>query len=214
MSSWIHKITSIGVTVRLGYALLASMDPAASLPVFERVEFERGPAKQAQSPNDKASIRLLAPANADADPKMEAVSGDSKLSLGSLRRSAFVFWRPDSGAAVLWNLAYSNRYLVRLIRTTPALSEVKSFDDMIRQRALREFHPGKLIHYWPYIEGWTRQNELAVVVCTDGAPPKSPANTHLVGFQRGYLIDTEKIEIRSEFPAAEFTERIGVNPCL
>lgn len=213
MSSWIHKSTLIAVTVALGCALLASMDTGASPLVSKRVEFERGPAKQAPSPNDKASIRLLAPANEDADPKMEAVSGDSKLSLGSLRRSAFVFWRPDSGAAVLWDLAYSNRYLVRLIRTSPALSEVKGFDAMIKQKALREFHPGELIHYWPYVEGWTRQNELAVVVCADGAPPKSPANTRLVGFQRGYLIDTDKIEIRSEFPASEFMERIGTNPC-
>jgi len=211
MSTWIHKSTLVGASIVLGYVLASGT--GSSLLESRRVEFVRGPAKQAQSPNGKASIMLLAPVNEDADPKMEAVSGNNRLSLGSLQRSAFIFWSPDSSAAALWDLAYSNHYLVRLIRTTPALSEVRGFDALIKHRALREFHPGELIHYWPYVEGWTRQNELAVVVCADGAPPKSPINTRLVGFQRGYLIDTDKIEIRSEFPAAEFMERIGTNPC-
>lgn len=199
--------------VLLGCTLVLSGQVGSLQLVSRQVEFERGPTTRAESPNGKASIVMLAPVTEDADPEMEAVSGNSKLPLGRLQRSAFVFWRPDSRAAALWDLAYSNHYAVRLIRTVPVLSEVKGVDAMIRQRVLQEFHNGELIHYWPYVEGWTKENELAVVVCADGAPQNSPTDTRLVGFERGYLIASDRVEIRSEFPASEFVEKLGTNPC-
>jgi len=195
------------------WSAIASTNDPIEL-VSNRIEFERGATKkEAQSPNGKTTITMLPPANEDTDPRIDAVSGNKKFSLGGLRRSAYVFWRPDSQVAVLWDLAYSNHYFVRLISAGPKLSEVKGFDRLIKQRVLKEFHPAQLVHYWPHVEGWTKQNELVVVVCADGVLSRSPQQTSLQGFERGYLIDTNKAEIRAQFDAHEILKIIGTNPC-
>jgi hypothetical protein len=182
----------------------------------QSVEFFRTNVKQeAWSPTGRGVVTLLPPANEDADPQMEIAFGRERVALGDLRRSASVFWRPDGLAAVLWDRAFSDHHFVRLVRTRPAVSEAKGFDELVKRRVRKQFHAGPFVHYWPHVQGWTKQNELIVVVCADAIPPGIPTNenTRLVGFERGYVIDTDKEEIRSEFVHSEFHQAVGSDPC-
>jgi hypothetical protein len=146
---------------------------------------------------------------------MEIVLGQEQVSLGDLRRSASVFWKPDSLAAVLWDRTFSDHYFVRLVRVKPTVTEVKGFDELIRRKVRKQFNAGPFVHYWPHVQGWTEQKKLVVVVCSDAVPPRVPPtqNTQLIGFERGYVIDTDRQEISSEFAPSEFKKIVGSDPC-
>jgi hypothetical protein len=217
MSSGVQKSSLIFSSVVLGCFLSTAAvykDSKAFTP--KSFEFFRTKDKiLVRAPNGNSVVTLLPPANENSESTILAQSGNQKLSLGHLRRQANVFWRADSGAAVLWDQAYSNHYFVRLIRTAPTLHEVKGFDQLIKNRVLKQFKTDELMHYWPIVKGWTAQGELIVVVCADGVPEKrgSLNNTPLMGFERGYLVDTRRSEIRSEFGSGEFNKIVGSNPC-
>ena len=206
------------LVILLAYGALAGALPVSVLPKLrptQQTEFARSAEDiRAYSPNGKASITVKAPRNEDEDPRMVARSGNVRLSLGEMRRSASVFWRPDSEAAALWDRADSNRFYVRLVRTKPSLSEVRGFDALIRQAVLREFRGAEeVVHYWVAIKGWTEGNDLLVSVCADGIPKGAPQNTPMIGFDRGYVIDTNRVKIRQRLSSTEFTTVAGANPC-
>ncbi|MBZ5529833.1 MAG: hypothetical protein LAO20_00250 [Acidobacteriia bacterium] len=196
--------------IAASFVCLSSAAPVGS----DVVQFFRTTEKiESLSPNSKAKIVLLPPVSENADPTLEAQVRNEKLLLGSLQRSAYLSWRPDSRVAVLWDLTYSNHYFVRLLQVDPKLSEIKGFDELIRQRALKEFRVKEVIHYWPHVQGWIGQRDLLVIVCADGAPTNTPVNTKLVGFERGYLIDTDKRSIKSELNPSDLRKLTGPFEC-
>ncbi len=213
------RIFSGAIIITLAIAVAATQggSPKArdlALVKSTSTEFKRMSSKiEARSPDAKSAVVLIPPSNQDAQPTMEARVGHRTLRLGDLSRSASVFWRPDSAAAIIWDRVYSDRYSVRLIRARPRLMEIRGFDQLIKRTVLNEFRTGELMHYWPYVEGWTKQNELLVVVCADGAPPNSPLNTPLDGFARAYLVDTNNPRIISTLHVKDAAKMTGIERC-
>ena len=188
------------------------------LTASDSTEFAREKFKRAASPDGKAAILLRQAVNEDVDPTMEAQAGKRKIALGDLRRSARVFWRPDSRVAILWDTAYSNHDFVRLIRVKPTLAEIPQFDELIKKKvrkAFRAMQSGEIFHYWPHVMGWTEDKQLLVVVDADATASKNPLETRVVGLCHGYVIDTDRVAIRSQLNEAEVVKAIGSapNPC-
>jgi hypothetical protein len=178
------------------------------------IEFYRAGQKiDAKSPDGRSTLSVLPPTNDDADPKMFIESNGRTLPLGSLERSAVAFWRPDSRVVAISDHPYSNHFVVRLVRVRPRLAEVKNVDNVIKSRVLHEFHTAGLVHYWPQVQGWTTNGHLLVVVCAGGDAPHSHLGTPLLGFQRGYLVNPDRLTIVSELPPAAYTKLAGKDVC-
>jgi hypothetical protein len=165
------------------------------------------------APDGESVLSLLPPFNEDSDPTIRVQSKGHTLSLGNMQRSAVASWRPDSSVLIISDRKYSNHFRIRMVRTRPRLLEVTNFDNVIKERVFQKFPVREFIHYWEYAQGWTPDNKLLVVVCADGARDRSSKDTKLLGFSRGYLVDTDHVRIISELDRDEYSKLAGTDSC-